>query len=114
MPHRHAVILLSLIILGVVGGTFCGWYFGQAMEGIAWLGTLFLNALKMLILPLIIAAVVSGVATLGDVRKLGKLGGVTVLYFVITTGIAVFIGLVLVNVIQRWAYSGRRSTARAN
>lgn len=100
MPHRHAVILLSLIILGVVGGTFCGWYFGQAMEGIAWLGNLFLNALKMLILPLIIAAVVSGVASLGDVRKLGKLGGVTVLYFVITTGIAVFIGLVLVNVIQ--------------
>jgi Na+/H+-dicarboxylate symporter len=100
MPHRHAVILLSLIILGVVGGTFCGWYFGQAMERIAWLGTLFLNALKMLILPLIIAAVVSGVASLGDVRKLGKLGGVTVLYFVITTGIAVFIGLVLVNVIQ--------------
>jgi Na+/H+-dicarboxylate symporter len=100
MPHKHAVILLSLIILGVGGGALCGWYFGAAMDGIAWLGTLFLNALKMLILPLIIAAVVSGVASLGDVRKLGRLGGVTVFYFVITTGIAVIIGLVMVNVIQ--------------
>ena len=100
MPHKHAVVLLSLIVLGVVGGTFCGWYFGAAMAGIAWLGTIFLNALKMLILPLILAAVVSGVASLGDVRKLGRLGGITVLYFVITTGIAVVIGLVMVNVIQ--------------
>jgi Na+/H+-dicarboxylate symporter len=100
MPHKHAVILLSLIILGVVGGSFCGWYFGAAMEGIAWLGSLFLNALKMLTLPLIVAAVISGVASLGDVRKLGRLGGVTILYFVITTGIAVIIGLVMVNVIQ--------------
>ncbi|MEJ2573425.1 MAG: dicarboxylate/amino acid:cation symporter [Gammaproteobacteria bacterium] len=100
MPHRHAVILLSFIVLGVVGGSFCGWYFGTAMEEIAWLGTLFLNALKMLILPLIIAAVVSGVAALGDIRKLGRVGGATVLYFVITTGIAVVIGLAMVNLIQ--------------
>ncbi len=70
------------------------------MESIAWLGTLFLNALKMLTLPLIVAAVISGVASLGDVRKLGRLGGVTILYFVITTGVAVIIGLVMVNVVQ--------------
>ena len=100
MPHRHAVILLSLIILGVIGGAFCGWYFGATMVSVAWLGTLFLNALKMLILPLIFAAVVSGVASLGDIRKLGRLGGVTVLYFVLTTAIAVIIGLIMVNIIQ--------------
>ena len=100
MPHKHAVILLSLIVAGVVGGALCGWYFGPAMVSIAWLGDLFLNGLKMLIVPLIVAAVISGVASLGDVRKLGRLGGVTVLYFVFTTGIAVLIGLVMVNLIQ--------------
>jgi Na+/H+-dicarboxylate symporter len=100
MPHKHAVILLSMIVLGVFGGALCGWYFGPAMVQIAWLGDLFLNALKMLIVPLIMAAVISGVASLGDVRKLGRVGGVTVLYFVITTGIAVAIGLVMVNLIQ--------------
>jgi len=88
------------IIAGVVLGVFTGWYFGPAMTGFGWFGTLFLDALKMLIVPLIFAAVISGVASLGDIRKLGRLGGATVLYFVVTTGIAVLIGLVLVNLIQ--------------
>lgn len=100
MPHKHAVILLVLIIAGVLGGMLCGWYFGPAMVHIAWLGDLFLNALKMLIVPLIFAAVISGVASLGDVRRLGRLGGATVLYFLATTAIAVIIGLVMVNLIQ--------------
>ena len=56
MPHKHAVILLSLIVLGVLGGALSGWYFGPAMVQIAWLGNLFLSDLKMLIVPLIVAA----------------------------------------------------------
>src|SRR3569833_3429792 len=80
MPHKHAVVLLVLIIAGVIGGALCGWFFGPAIQGIAWIGTLFLNALKMIIVPLIVAAMISGVASLGDVRKLGRLGGITVLY----------------------------------
>jgi len=88
------------IIAGVVLGVFTGWYFGPAMTGFGWFGALFLDALKMLIVPLIFAAVISGVSSLGDIRKLGRLGGATVLYFVVTTGIAVLIGLVLVNLIQ--------------
>src|SRR3569832_2129967 len=89
MPHKHAVVLLVLIIAGVIGGALCGWFFGPAIQGIAWIGTLFLNALKMIIVPLIVAAMISGVASLGDVRKLGRLGG-----------IAVLLGLLLVNLIQ--------------
>jgi len=100
MPHKHAVVLLVLIIAGVIGGALCGWFFGPAIQGIAWIGTLFLNALKMIIVPLIVAAMISGVASLGDVRKLGRLGGITVLYFLLTTGIAVLLGLLLVNLIQ--------------
>ena len=100
MPHKHALYVLYGIIAGVVLGVFTGWYFGPAMTGFGWFGALFLDALKMLIVPLIFAAVISGVASLGDIRKLGRLGGATVLYFVVTTGIAVLIGLVLVNLIQ--------------
>ena len=44
------------------------------MLSIAWLGDLFLDALKMMIIPLIIAAIISGVTSLGDIRKLGKIG----------------------------------------
>lgn len=100
MPHQHALILLRFIIVGVIAGIFSGWYWGEAMVEIAWLGKLFLNALKMMIIPLILAAVISGVAALGDIRKLGRTGGITLVYYLSTTAIAVLIGLVMVNLIQ--------------
>src|SRR3569623_1153325 len=100
MPHTPAAILLTLIVAGVIGGSLCGWFFGAAMPHIAWLGTLFLNALKMLIVPLILASVISGVASLGDVRKLGRLGGATVIYFIASTGTAELIGFTMVNLVQ--------------
>nr|VFJ44515.1 MAG: Na+/H+-dicarboxylate symporter [Candidatus Kentron sp. DK]VFJ66334.1 MAG: Na+/H+-dicarboxylate symporter [Candidatus Kentron sp. DK] len=100
MPHKHAFVLLLLIVLGVALGLLSGWYFGEGMREIAWIGQLFLNALKMMIIPLIIAAVISGVSSMGDIRKLGRVGGITLGYYVLTTGIAVFIGLVMVNLIE--------------
>jgi Na+/H+-dicarboxylate symporter len=100
MQHKHAFVILVLIMAGVIGGIYSGWVWGEAMREIAWLGQLFLDALKMLIIPLIFAAVISGVASLGDIRKLGRLGGLTLVYFVSTTVIAVLIGLVAVNLIQ--------------
>lgn len=100
MPHKHAMVLLGFIVVGVVAGITAGWIWGPAMQQIAWLGTLFLNALKMMIIPLILAAVISGVTSLGDIRKLGRIGGATILYYFFTTAIAVLIGLVMVNIIQ--------------
>ena len=100
MPHRHALILLLFIVAGVLAGGLAGWIWGPAMQSVAWMGDLFLTTLKMLIVPLIVAAVISGVASLGDVRKLGRVGGATLLYYLCTTGLAVFIGLVMVNLIQ--------------
>ncbi|MGE0371959.1 MAG: dicarboxylate/amino acid:cation symporter [Gammaproteobacteria bacterium] len=100
MPHKHALVLLILTVAGVAAGIAAGWIWGPAMQGVAWLGTLFLNALKMLIIPLILAAVISGIASLGDVRRLGRIGGATLAYYLFTTAIAVFIGLVMVNLIR--------------
>jgi Na+/H+-dicarboxylate symporter len=53
-----------------------------------------------MIIPLIFAAVISGVASMGDIRKLGRLGGYTVSYYLLTTGAAVVIGLVTVNLLR--------------
>ena len=100
MDNRHAKIILVLIALGVVAGFAAGLLFGESMIAIKWVGDLFLDALKMMIIPLIIAAVISGVTALGDVRKLGRIGGMTIAYYLTTTGIAVFIGLVIVNIFQ--------------
>ncbi len=92
--------LLWAILAGALGGIFSGWYFGDAMLSIEWLGTLFLNALKMTIVPLIVAAIISGVTSMGDVRKLGRVGSLTIFYYASTTALAVLIGLVIVNLIQ--------------
>jgi Na+/H+-dicarboxylate symporter len=100
MPHSHAVILLILIILSAISGVLFGCFFGDLSLQIGWLGDLFLNALKMVIIPLIVASVISGIGALGDIRKLGRLGGSTLLYYALTTATAVFIGLVVVNIIQ--------------
>lgn len=100
MSHSHAMALLGFIILGAVGGVFFGWYAGEAATHISWLGTLFLNALKMTIIPLIIASIISGIGSLGDIRQLGRLGGFTVIYYTLTTALAVLTGLLVVNWIQ--------------
>lgn len=100
MPHHHALWLLIAIVVGVLAGGATGWYFGDQMLAVAWMGELFLRALKMLILPLIVAAVISGVAALGDVRKLGRVGWMTLAYYLVTTATAVSIGLVVVNILQ--------------
>jgi len=92
--------LLWAILAGALGGIFSGWYFGEAMLSIEWLGTLFLNALKMTIVPLVVAAIITGVTSMGDIRKLGRIGGLTIVYYAATTALAVLIGLVIVNLIQ--------------
>lgn len=100
MNERHSTLLLFFIIVAVFAGLFVGWYFGPAATGVAWLGKLFLNTLSMLVIPLLVSAVISGVTSVGDVRHLGKLSAVTIAYYLVTVAIAVLIGLILVNLIQ--------------
>jgi Na+/H+-dicarboxylate symporter len=100
MNSRHSFYLLVFIIAGVFAGLLVGWYWGEAAKNVAWLGQLFLNTLSMLVIPLLVSAVISGVTSLGDVRHLGRMSGVTIAYYVITMAIAVLIGLFVVNLIQ--------------
>jgi Na+/H+-dicarboxylate symporter len=76
--------MLGLIVLGVLAGGPLGCYSAAAAGQVAWLGTLFLNTLSMLVIPLLISAVINSVTALGDVRKLGRIGGITIAYYLIT------------------------------
>lgn len=102
--RQSPLLLLVLIVIGVLAGGFIGWYFGAAAEpAVGWIGELFLNALTMLVVPLLVAAVVSGITSLGDPRRLGRIGRIgilTVCYYFATAAVAVLIGLVMVNLIQ--------------
>ncbi|MFQ5481178.1 MAG: dicarboxylate/amino acid:cation symporter [Nitrospinaceae bacterium] len=97
---RHSGKLLYYILGGVILGLVSGWVFGEAMTAVDWMGTLFLNALKMLVVPLIISSLIVGVAGLGNVTKLGKTGVITLAYYMLTTGVSVALGLVCVNLLE--------------
>lgn len=103
-------LLLYLMLTGIVLGGFCGWFFGEKMVAVDWIGAMFLNALKMLVIPLIVSSLIVGISGLGDITKVGKTGVITLLYFAGTTAIAVVIGLIMVNLIRpglgvEWASS---------
>jgi proton glutamate symport protein len=103
--------VLPILIAMVVGG-FAGWlvrtYFAgegdigslPVVQLFDLVGTMFINLLKMLIVPLILASVITGVAALGSGPDLGRLGSKTLAFYVLTTLIAVLIALFLVNLVQ--------------
>lgn len=66
----------------------------------SFLGTFFLTALRMIIVPLILASIVAGITSLGDVRKMGRIGAKTIGYYGFTTALAVGLGVFLVSVFQ--------------
>ena len=63
-------------------------------------GTIFINSLKLIAIPLILASLIKGISDLKDITKLSKMGGATIAIYMITTLIAVSIGLIVVNVIK--------------
>ncbi len=63
-------------------------------------GQIFLRLLQMVVVPLVMASVMSGILGMGDVRKLGRPGGIAILYYMTTTVLAVLVGLVIVNIID--------------
>jgi proton glutamate symport protein len=70
------------------------------------LGSVFLNLLKMLVVPLVVSSIISGVAGMGNARDLGRLGLISISFYVITTLIAVVIALVVVNAISPGVING--------
>jgi len=88
--------LLVAILIGIAAGVVGGGAWPAGGRAVGFIGELFIRALKMLVVPLVVASMVVGVAGIGDVRKLGRLGGWTLGYYVVTTAMSVVLGLVLV------------------
>ncbi|MDR7866991.1 MAG: dicarboxylate/amino acid:cation symporter [Sporomusaceae bacterium] len=98
--HLSNKILIGLV-LGVIVGLVVGPEgLGFAKKWVAPVGTLFINMIKMIIVPLVLASLIVGACSLGDVRKLGRIGGKTVSFYLITTAIAVTIGIVVALVMS--------------
>ena len=81
--------LHTKIFIGLVGGIVAGALLGPATKSIAPVGTLFLNLIRMIIIPLVFSSLVVGAANIGDIRSLGRIGGKTLVFYLATTGLAV-------------------------
>lgn len=98
------------ILLGIGAGTLMGLFaarLGYSGFVLTWfkpLGTVFVNLLKLLAVPLVLVSLVDGVTGLRDLRKLSSMGGRTLLIFLCTTVLAVTLGLVLVNIVRPGDY----------
>ena len=88
----HTQILIGLI-LGVAGGLI----FGEKIVFIKPVGDAFIKLIVMIVVPLVFASLVVGTASLGDIKKLGRIGAKTLLFFLVTTVIAIAVGLILAN-----------------
>ena len=98
----HWQILLGMV-LGVIVGLLMTYVDGGMKIVQDWIkpfGKIFINVLKMIAIPLILAALVKGVSDLKDISKLSKMGGRTIIIYIFTTVMAVSLGLVLVNIIK--------------
>jgi proton glutamate symport protein len=108
---RHPEVRMQLytkILIGLVAGVAVG--ITANLAGVVWLqellqrlepiGTVFIRLIMMIVIPLVVASLILGTASLGDLRKLGRLGGKTVGIYLFTTAVAVSIGLLLSNLVR--------------
>ncbi|MCZ6500473.1 MAG: cation:dicarboxylase symporter family transporter, partial [Gammaproteobacteria bacterium] len=106
----HWQILIALVLAGIIGtltGTDAALFGVTFYSVFGFLGTIFLNALKMLIVPLIASSIIVGVAGIGSGGNLGRLGGRTMMFYILSTSLAIIVGLVLVNMVKPGLVDGQ-------
>lgn len=96
MKLKISTQIFIAIILGIIAGLVLG----QSVVHLKIVGDMFIRLLRMIIIPLIFASMVSGIASIGNVRNLGRIGLRTFVYYLATTLLAVGVGLILVNLLK--------------
>src|ERR1044071_7115294 len=95
VTHLTFQVLVAIVIGVLVGLNFPG--FAPTAKLIS---QTFINMISMLIAPIIFFTIVLGIAQMGDMKKVGRVGGKAILYFEIVTTLAIIIGLVVANVLK--------------
>lgn len=92
--------LTALVIIAIIAGIITGIYFPGFAETAKILSETFINMIKMVIAPIIFLTIVMGIASMGDMKKVGRVGGKALLYFELVTTFALFFGLFIVNIVR--------------
>src|SRR5687768_973206 len=104
---KHSRVLIGLVI-GAAAGVAANFTLGGDNRGLQWvlahitepIGALFLRLLMMIVIPLVVTSLILGIARIGDIRKLGRIGLRCFAYCIVLSAISVGIGLFLANTIQ--------------
>ena len=89
------------VLIAMVVGALVGFVFGEpAADRVGWIGDLFMKLLRMIIVPLVLTSIISGVASVGGGRALGRLFRKTMGYYVLSSFLAALVGLLMVNLIR--------------
>ena len=89
------------IMIGLALGIICGLIFYQNKSAITVmqsLGTIFIRLIQMIVMPIVVSCLTVGIANIGDIKKLGRIGGKTLIYFEVLTTIALILGIVMANI----------------
>ncbi len=103
-------IIIAIVLAIIVGLIFNGQDTALShslREIFSFLGTMFLNALKMLIVPLVTSSIICGVSNVGRGANIGRLGGKTIGFYIFTSFIAIMVGLIVVNIVQPGLIDGK-------
>ena len=104
MEKKRRLSLPAWIFIGMVAGILAGLAFLKApdftTEWIKPIGTIYINLLKFLVVPVVVCSITAGVISLQDLRRVGSVGVKTFIYYMFTTAVAVVIGLVVVNLFK--------------
>ena len=93
-------ILYVQVLIAVLAGILVGHFFPDSGKSLKPLGDGFIKLIKMLIAPIIFCTVVHGIASMSDLKKLGRIGAKTILYFEVVSTLALLIGLAVVNILK--------------
>src|SRR5512144_1498742 len=102
----HTKIIICLVLVAAAGlasytwardATWVGWFRDYVAQPV---GQIFLRLLIMTVVPLVFCSLTVGVAGLGDVRRIGRVGGRAIVYFLVTTALSATLGLILVNLVR--------------
>jgi proton glutamate symport protein len=100
VKKKYSVALHYQILIMLVAGGFFGFYFPSATSYTNWMGEIFLRGLNMIIIPLILCSITTGVASVGSSGNLGRLGFKTLGYYVFSTFAAIITGFVFVSILK--------------
>ncbi|WP_456267317.1 dicarboxylate/amino acid:cation symporter [Kushneria sp. AK178] len=97
---RAGIPLWQKIMAGLVLGVIVGWLLGDHAQWLSPIGELFINAIRMLIVPLVFTSLISGIVSMGDPAKMGRIGGKAVALYLVTTAFAISLGLLAALIFQ--------------